>query len=63
MCALCIIVKVPQYPASAAAQNGISAATRPWVAALDMEDVSFLAPLSEEDKQKFAFPWEGTIHL
>lgn len=55
------ITNVPQNSTSAAAQNGISAATHPWMAALDLEDVSFTAGLLKEDKQKFAFPWEGTI--
>lgn len=43
------ITNVPQYSASAAAQSGISAATHPWMAALDMKNVSFVAPLLEEE--------------
>lgn len=42
------ITNVPQNPTSAAAQNGISAATHPWMAALGMKNVSFVAPLLEE---------------
>lgn len=29
------------------------------MAALDVKDTFFMVPLQEEDKEKFAFTWEG----
>ncbi|KAK4810584.1 hypothetical protein QYF61_007321 [Mycteria americana] len=37
----------------------LQAAAHPWVAALDAKDMFFMVPLKEEDKEKFAFTWEG----
>ncbi|KAK4807063.1 hypothetical protein QYF61_018404 [Mycteria americana] len=34
-------------------------AAHPWMAALDVKDMFFMVPLKEEDKEKFAFTWEG----
>uniref|UniRef100_A0A8C3K9U4 ribonuclease H n=1 Tax=Calidris pygmaea TaxID=425635 RepID=A0A8C3K9U4_9CHAR len=37
----------------------LQAAAHPWMAALDVKDMFFMVPLREEDKEKFAFTWEG----
>ncbi|KAK4810621.1 hypothetical protein QYF61_007358 [Mycteria americana] len=37
----------------------LQAAAHPWMAALDVKDMFFMVPLKEEDKEKFAFTWEG----
>ncbi|KAK4819549.1 hypothetical protein QYF61_007060 [Mycteria americana] len=37
----------------------LQAAAHPWMAALDIKDMFFMVPLKEEDKEKFAFTWEG----
>ncbi|KAK4811127.1 hypothetical protein QYF61_019758 [Mycteria americana] len=34
-------------------------AAPPWMTALDVKDMFFMVPLKEEDKEKFAFTWEG----
>ena len=38
----------------------IEAAAHPWVATLDIKDMSFPVRLREEDKPQFAFTWDGT---
>ncbi|KAK4806382.1 hypothetical protein QYF61_016232 [Mycteria americana] len=37
----------------------LQAAAQPWMAALDVKDMFCTVPLKEEDKEKFAFTWEG----
>ena len=37
----------------------LQASAHPWMAVLDVKDMFFMVPLREEDKEKFAFTWEG----
>lgn len=37
----------------------LQVATHPWMAALERKDMIFMVPLQEDDKEKFAFTWEG----
>ena len=37
----------------------LQAVAQPWMVPLDVKDMFFRVPLKEEDKEKFAFTWEG----
>lgn len=37
----------------------LQVATHAWMAALDRKDMIFMVPFQEDNKEKFAFTWEG----
>jgi len=51
-----LMAAVPDIATSAAT---LQAAAHPWTAVRDGREMVFMVPLQEENKEKFAFPWES----